>query len=70
MRDLSEMRLDTILWVRQWHLLGRTAAEFFDNTRGVEQGRERIDELFKKKTCKEAPPRTPPFRGIPVLING
>jgi len=50
-KTLAETRLDTILFVRRWHVMGRIAAQFFDNTRGVEQGNERIDALFKKKTC-------------------
>lgn len=52
-RHLSEERLSTILWARQWHLLGRVASELFDGTRGVQQGRDRIDALFRKKTCAQ-----------------
>jgi len=52
-KELSQVRLDTVLWVRQYHMLGRVAAEVFDGTRGVEQGSDRIDDLFKKKTCKQ-----------------
>jgi len=50
-RELSEDRLEAVLWVRKWHLFGRWAAEMFDTTRGVEQGQERINDLFGRKTC-------------------
>jgi hypothetical protein len=50
-RELSEERLEAVLWVRKWHLFGRWAAEMFDTTRGVEQGQERINDLVGRKTC-------------------
>lgn len=52
-RALSEERLATIRRVRDWHPLGRVAAEIFDDTRGVEQGGDRIDQLFAAKTCAQ-----------------
>uniref|UniRef100_A0A7S0AAK8 Uncharacterized protein n=1 Tax=Pyrodinium bahamense TaxID=73915 RepID=A0A7S0AAK8_9DINO len=52
-RHLSEERLAAIKWARNWHILGRIAAEIFDESRGVEQGTGRIDALFAKKTCLE-----------------
>lgn len=50
-RALSEARLDTVLWARQWHPMGKLAAEVFDSARKVEQDSARINELFAKKTC-------------------
>jgi len=50
-RDLSQSRLDTMLWARDAHLLGRVGAEYFDEARDVKQGQSRIDQLFKEKTC-------------------
>merc|ERR1712226_999314 len=52
-RKLSDSRLQAILFVRKWHVLGRFAAEFFDDTRGVQQGDERINALFEAKTCEQ-----------------
>mmetsp|Transcript_95175 Transcript_95175/g.269169 ORF Transcript_95175/g.269169 Transcript_95175/m.269169 type:complete len:322 (+) Transcript_95175:72-1037(+) len=52
-RALAEERLATIRRVRDWHPLGRVAAEVFDDTRGVEQGADRIDQLFAAKTCAQ-----------------
>jgi len=51
-RKLSEDRLWAINWVRNFHMFGRLAAQYFDGFRGVEQGKERIDQLFKEKTCE------------------
>lgn len=50
-RQLSEDRLWSIQWARGWHPVGKRAAMLFDDTRGVQQGTDRIDELFKRKTC-------------------
>eukprot|EP00928_Gymnodinium_smaydae_P035379 TRINITY_DN24904_c0_g1_i1.p1 TRINITY_DN24904_c0_g1~~TRINITY_DN24904_c0_g1_i1.p1 ORF type:complete len:360 (+),score=58.18 TRINITY_DN24904_c0_g1_i1:87-1082(+) len=52
-RALAEDRLWSITWTRSWHKLGALAARIFDDTRGVEQGDGRIDELFARKTCVE-----------------
>lgn len=52
-RELSEERLACILWARKWHILGRFAAQLFDDARGVEQGTSRIDDLFKRKSCAD-----------------
>jgi len=51
--SLSQERLATILSARRSHYLGRYAAQFFDDTRGVEQGDSRIEDLFQKKTCAQ-----------------
>mmetsp|Transcript_126254 Transcript_126254/g.363162 ORF Transcript_126254/g.363162 Transcript_126254/m.363162 type:complete len:318 (+) Transcript_126254:113-1066(+) len=50
---LSKERLATIRWARDFHVLGSMAAKLFDDARGVEQGDQRIRELFQKKTCAE-----------------
>jgi len=50
---LAEERDAALRWARDWHLLGRVAAEIFDRSRGVQQGVERIDELFAKRSCLE-----------------
>lgn len=50
---LSHERLDTIMSARNQHILGKFAAELFDGARGVGQGEQRIEELFKKKTCED-----------------
>jgi len=50
-KALSQERLATIKFARNWHVLGRFAAQIFDDARGVEQGEQRIQELFQKKTC-------------------
>lgn len=52
-RSVSEDRHHVIMWVRNWHLLGRVAAEIFDGARAMEQGPNRIQELFEKKTCSK-----------------
>lgn len=52
-QKLSEDRLGAIMWARNWHILGRLAAEVFDLGRGMEQGSGRIEDLFAKKTCAE-----------------
>jgi len=52
-RELSEERLASIVWARDWHVLGRLAARLFDEGRGVQQGPARIDGLFAKKSCVE-----------------
>jgi len=48
---LSQARLDTIMWARNWHVLGRFAAEVFDNFRGMKQGQDRIGKLFSERSC-------------------
>lgn len=50
---VSRERLDTIMSARNQHILGKFAAEFFDDTRGVEQGEGRMQELFNRKTCEQ-----------------
>eukprot|EP00440_Ansanella_granifera_P037844 gb/GFBE01041055.1/.p1 GENE.gb/GFBE01041055.1/~~gb/GFBE01041055.1/.p1 ORF type:complete len:338 (+),score=58.43 gb/GFBE01041055.1/:1-1014(+) len=50
-RKLSIARSEAVMFVRDWHPLGRLAAELFDGARSMRQGEERIDELFQKKTC-------------------
>lgn len=50
-RKLSEERSGCVQFARDWHLLGRVAAEIFDDTRGVQQGMSRIDDLFTRKSC-------------------
>lgn len=52
-RGLAEERNAALRWARDWHILGRVAAEIFDSRRGVQQGVERIDELFSKRSCLE-----------------
>ncbi|CAE8680599.1 unnamed protein product [Polarella glacialis] len=52
-RLLSEERMRSIMWVRSWHLLGRIAAEVFDDARDVAQGPERIEKLFAQKSCAQ-----------------
>jgi len=52
-RQLSEERHNSIMFARNWHVLGRYAAELFDDSRGVQQGAERIKTLFEKKSCVE-----------------
>lgn len=52
-RSVSEDRHGVIMWVRNWHLLGRVAAEIFDGARAMEQGPKRIQELFEKKSCSQ-----------------
>merc|ERR1712113_171385 len=52
-KALSQERLATITFARNWHVLGRFAAQIFDDARGVEQGEQRIQELFQKKTCAQ-----------------
>eukprot|EP00930_Biecheleria_cincta_P055805 TRINITY_DN42074_c0_g1_i1.p1 TRINITY_DN42074_c0_g1~~TRINITY_DN42074_c0_g1_i1.p1 ORF type:complete len:319 (-),score=67.38 TRINITY_DN42074_c0_g1_i1:85-1041(-) len=52
-RSISEDRHHVIMWVRNWHLLGRVAAELFDGARAMEQGPKRIQELFEKKSCSK-----------------
>merc|ERR1712217_662372 len=52
-KALSQERLATIKFARNWHILGRFAAQIFDDARGVEQGEQRIEELFQKKTCAQ-----------------
>lgn len=50
-RELSEDRLWSVQWARRWHPVGRFAAVVFDDLRHVEQGADRIDDLFERKTC-------------------
>merc|ERR1740138_344012 len=50
-RKLCDDRLWAINWARNWHILGRWAAEAFDGTRNVQQGERRIEKLFQDKTC-------------------
>jgi hypothetical protein len=50
-KDLSIQRYEATMWARDWHILGRVAAELFDGGRGVEQGMVRIDELFETRSC-------------------
>mmetsp|Transcript_54462 Transcript_54462/g.127174 ORF Transcript_54462/g.127174 Transcript_54462/m.127174 type:complete len:321 (+) Transcript_54462:81-1043(+) len=50
---LSQARLDTIMWARDWHVLGRYAAQVFDNVRGMKQGQDRISKLFSDRSCVE-----------------
>lgn len=52
-RGLAEERNAALRWARDWHILGRVAAEIFDSNRGVQQGVERIDDLFAKRSCLE-----------------
>mmetsp|Transcript_108329 Transcript_108329/g.313030 ORF Transcript_108329/g.313030 Transcript_108329/m.313030 type:complete len:329 (+) Transcript_108329:75-1061(+) len=52
-QNLSAERLATIKWARKWHVMGRYAAQIFDDARGVQQGEARIEELFKKKPCAD-----------------
>jgi len=52
-RELSEARNDAIMWARKWHVLGRWAAEMFDDRRDMQQGSSRIDALFDRKSCGE-----------------
>eukprot|EP00933_Yihiella_yeosuensis_P022423 TRINITY_DN1765_c2_g1_i1.p1 TRINITY_DN1765_c2_g1~~TRINITY_DN1765_c2_g1_i1.p1 ORF type:complete len:316 (-),score=56.60 TRINITY_DN1765_c2_g1_i1:165-1112(-) len=52
-RQVSEERLKSILWARNWHIMGRLAAQVFDDARDVSQGPERINQLFSKKTCAQ-----------------
>lgn len=52
-RAMSDSRLATVMFVRDWHPLGRVAAEIFDQAREVEQGADRIDQLFAAKTCAQ-----------------
>jgi len=52
-KALSQERLATIQFARNWHILGRFAAQIFDDARGVEQGEQRIQDLFQKKTCAQ-----------------
>lgn len=52
-RSLSQERLGAILWARRWHIFGRIAAQVFDDARGVEQGQDRINDLFAKKSCAQ-----------------
>mmetsp|Transcript_11829 Transcript_11829/g.22080 ORF Transcript_11829/g.22080 Transcript_11829/m.22080 type:complete len:327 (+) Transcript_11829:67-1047(+) len=52
-QQLSVERGKAIQWARDWHILGRLAAEMFDDARGVQQGQSRIDDLFAKKTCAQ-----------------
>lgn len=48
---LSEERNAAIVWARKWHVMGRKSAELFDNMRGVQQGSDRIENMFQKKSC-------------------
>lgn len=50
-REVSNDRLQAVLWTREWHVLGKYSAELFDVGRGVEQGEDRINALFAQKTC-------------------
>lgn len=50
---LSKERLATVLWARNWHVLGKYGARLFDDTRGVEQGEQRIEEFFRTKPCAQ-----------------
>jgi len=52
-RKLSEERSACVKFVRDWHVLGRVAAEIFDDARGVEQGKSRMDAIFTRKSCTE-----------------
>lgn len=52
-RILSEERQSCVLFARQWHLLGRWAAQLFDQSREVSQDQSHIDKLFVKKSCVE-----------------
>jgi len=49
-RKLSEERAAAIANARRCHILGRFAAQVFDDARGVEQD-GRVDDLFTKKPC-------------------
>ena len=60
-RTLSEERQSCVLFARRWHLLGRWAAQLFDQAREVQQDQSHIDKLFSKKTCVEARPFEQPF---------
>lgn len=50
-KNLSDERLSTLLNVRDWHFLGRLAAELFDERRIVEQNEDKVQQLFGNKTC-------------------
>jgi hypothetical protein len=50
-RSLSEDRLWAVRWARKFHVVGHFAAVVFDKVRGVEQGDERIEDLFEKRHC-------------------
>eukprot|EP00403_Amphidinium_massartii_P019995 CAMPEP_0178411028 /NCGR_PEP_ID=MMETSP0689_2-20121128/21285_1 /TAXON_ID=160604 /ORGANISM="Amphidinium massartii, Strain CS-259" /LENGTH=238 /DNA_ID=CAMNT_0020032225 /DNA_START=351 /DNA_END=1067 /DNA_ORIENTATION=+ len=52
-RQLSQERLNIIMWARDWHVLGKYAAEVFDNVRGMKQGEDRINKLFAERSCLE-----------------
>lgn len=52
-RLLSEERQSCVLFARKWHLLGRWAAQLFDQARDVQQDQSHVDKLFAKKTCAE-----------------
>jgi len=51
--ELAHERLNTVMAIRSWHIFGKFAAELFDGARGVEQGEQRIRQLFKDKTCAQ-----------------
>lgn len=51
-RKLSDERLETIRWARNWHVFGRLAAAAFDDLRNVEQGQGRIEKLFSERSCE------------------
>jgi len=50
-KDLAVQRYEATMWARDWHILGRVAAELFDGGRGVEQGMERLEALFETRSC-------------------
>lgn len=50
-RSLSDDRLWAVEWARRWHMLGNVAAKTFDGLRNVEQGQQRIEQLFQDKSC-------------------
>jgi len=50
-RELASVRYETTMWIRDWHFMGRIAAEVFDSGRGVDQGQDRINDLFKTRSC-------------------
>jgi hypothetical protein len=54
-RELSQERLNTLRFVRDWYPCGGIAARFFDRLRGEDSASEqKINEIFKVKSCERA----------------
>ncbi|CAK0790503.1 unnamed protein product [Prorocentrum cordatum] len=67
-RALAEERLATIRRVRDWHPLGRVAAEVFDDTRGKSEGARRERKGREKRSYDQAFLQAVRILSVPVSV--